>query len=191
MPLKQQKKKITTRDQNPWFIEEVGQQKRVVRRRERIWKRNKEHHQWKAMCEERVKYRRLIKEKKTKILNEKVKHAERDTKELYKILNNNTGIKKENPMPEKKTEQDLADMFANFFIDKISTIRQDLNSTPKYKPTANQVPKLDSFRALGQQEVKNIIKSLSKKTCELDCMPTKLLKEVLDTVLPIITKICI
>ena len=38
------KKKITTRDQNPWFNEEVGHQKRVVRRRERIWKRYKENH---------------------------------------------------------------------------------------------------------------------------------------------------
>ena len=92
-------------------------------------------------------------------------------------------------MPENKTEQDLANMFGNFFLDKILTIREDLNLTPKYSPIANQVPKLESFRALGQQEVKNIIKSLSEKTCELDCMPTKLLKEINDTVLPIITKI--
>ena len=40
-------------------------------------------------------------------------------------------------MPENKTEQGLADMFANFFLEKISTIRDDLNLTPKYSPTAN------------------------------------------------------
>ena len=92
-------------------------------------------------------------------------------------------------MPENKTDQELADMFTNFFLHKISTIREDLNLTPRYKPLASRVTKLASFRALSQQEVKSIINSLSKKTCELDCMPTKLLKEILDTILPVITQI--
>ena len=76
-------KTITMRENNPWFTKEVGQQKRVVRRTERAWKRGKENVQWKALCVERAKYRELIKETKRKVLNEKIKHAGQDTKEFY------------------------------------------------------------------------------------------------------------
>ena len=96
-------KTITMRENNPWFTKEVGQQKRVVRRTERAWKRGKENVQWKALCVERAKYRELIKETKRKVLNEKIKYAGQDTKELYKVFNNITGLKRENPMPENKT----------------------------------------------------------------------------------------
>ena len=42
-----------------------------------------------------------------------------DTRKLYQIVSNITGIISDNPMPEGKTDQELADSFANFFNNKI------------------------------------------------------------------------
>ena len=80
-------------------------------------------------------------------------------------------------------------MFVDYFWGKIKTIREDLISIPNYTPTVNQVPKLKEFRTLEQREVNIIINSLSTKSCELDCLPTYLLKEILMSILPLLTKI--
>ena len=100
------------------MVEEVCQQKRTVRKTERIWKQHKKNYQWKVLCLERRKYRLLIKETKRKLLSEKIKQADRSTKELYRVFNNTTGMRKENPMPDNQTDQDLADMFAIYFFGK-------------------------------------------------------------------------
>ena len=48
-------------------------------------------------------------------------------------------------------------------------------------------PSLAEFRSFDQMEVKKIIIDMKTKTCELDALPTKLLKDCLDHILPTIT----
>ena len=47
---------------------------------------------------------------------------------------------------------------------------------------------LASFRILSQEYVKSLIGKSSKKTCSLDPMPTPLVVECLDALLPVITR---
>ena len=49
----------TVRQKIPWFNQQVLGQKRIVRR-ERIWKKYKQQHQWKALSDERKKYRSIL-----------------------------------------------------------------------------------------------------------------------------------
>ena len=49
--------------------------------------------------------------------------------------------------------------------------------------------KLRSFRLLSEKEVESIIKSLSSKSCELDVIPTNLLKEILPSILPLVMRL--
>ena len=51
------------------------------------------------------------------------------------------------------------------------------------------VPKLSQFQALTEDEVKHILLSMTSKSCEQDAVPTKLLKDILPSVIPIITNI--
>ena len=57
---------------------------------------------------------------------------EKDTKKLYKFITNITGIHtcKGNPIPESES----ANIFAKFFMDKISKIHDALNDEPLYLP---------------------------------------------------------
>ena len=53
-------KMITVRHKNPWFTEELRIQKKIVRRREKIYKKYGQHHQWLALRGEMAKYKRMI-----------------------------------------------------------------------------------------------------------------------------------
>ena len=49
--------------------------------------------------------------------------------------------------------------------------------------------KLRKFAPLTQDQVKAVICSLNTKSCQLDPIPTQILKEMLPMVVPLITKI--
>ena len=92
-------------------------------------------------------------------------------------------------MSEAKSNEDLAQEFI-FFMKKIENIRNSLNAFNKFTPAINKnILKMDSFRDLSDNDVKKLILSMPTKSCELDSLPTKFLKDNLDTLLPSITKI--
>ena len=55
-------------------------------------------------------------------------------------------------------------------------------------PTSHDdVPKLTEFRLFLEKEVEEIVMGMQSKTCELDPIPTSIIKENLDKFLPTIT----
>ena len=182
-------KTVIVRRHNMWFTEEVKEQKRVMRRYERIWKRTKTDEDWKALCKHKKKYRNLLKTTKREMLSAKVAECKGDAKKLYQLFNNITGKVKENPMPQERSDQELAEEFADYFIHKITNIRDSLRSIPKYVPTGQVTCELNQFKPVSEDQVKKIIFSLPTKSCELDAIPTHLLKDILPGILPIITRI--
>ena len=50
-------------------------------------------------------------------------------------------------------------------------------------------PSPTEFRSFDQMEIEKIILSMKTKSCELDALPTKLLKDCLDDILPTITNL--
>ena len=72
----------TVIDQNRflWYNEEIKEQRRVVRRREKIWKHYKLESSWKAFKKECSKYRRLLKDAKKMSIEEKVQDCKGDSK---------------------------------------------------------------------------------------------------------------
>ncbi|VDI82656.1 Hypothetical predicted protein [Mytilus galloprovincialis] len=92
-------------------------------------------------------------------------------------------------MPAVENENELPDKFADFFMNKIKTIRDSLRSFDDYKPLFKDVPLFTSFKNLSEDEVKTIINKLQCKSCELDILPTKVLKSFLSELLPVITKL--
>ena len=89
---------IVIRHKFPWFINEIHQQKRIVRRQEKIWQKYKQDHQCKVLQHECDKYRKLLKRTKTDKLNDLVIDCGGDAKKLYKLVNNIIGSNTANPM---------------------------------------------------------------------------------------------
>ncbi len=106
---------VVERKLNPWHNDDIKEQKRRVQRRERIWRRYLEEHQWIAYKEERNRLRKMTFAVKKLEISNKVMECGNNTKNLYSLVNNITGVKKQNPMPENITDENLAENFADFF----------------------------------------------------------------------------
>ena len=96
----------------------------------------------------------------------------------------------ENPLPRCENDEELANRFTNFFVDKIQKIRDDPNSYPLYDPPAHDMTfDMDAFYEIDENMVKKVITKLQMKICELDIIPTYILKDNIEKFLPTVTKI--
>ena len=78
-----------------------------------------------------------------------------------------------------------ADHFATFFAKKIDEIRNDTAGLPPPPPVISQAPSsLTSFRQYTEAEVRRIVMKSPIKSCSLDPVPTFLLHEFIDLLLP-------
>ena len=107
---------------------------------------------------------------------------------LFQLVNHLTGHKPENPLPTSNTDKELADEFADFFISKILKIRNELDKHP-LSATYGYVPEFNQFSKLDEEQIMKLIMNTKSTSCELDPIPTILLKSVLPSILPITTNI--
>ena len=68
--------------------------------------------------------------------------ASRDTKKLYKIINNITGTKEDNPMSPGDSDMEIAQSFVEYFVEKIDKIRDKFECVPPYSPQLKTSPSL-------------------------------------------------
>ena len=90
---------------------------------------------------------------KQETFRNKVQECGKDTKKLYQLMNNMCGTVKQNPMPETSSELALADSFADYFFQKIVTIRETLKNEKEYSPVGECEGFLSSFEIFSEEEV--------------------------------------
>ena len=162
---------------------------KIVKNRERIWRKYREQHHWKAYTMERNKYICQLHYFKQQSISKKVLDCKRDTKELFLLINKLTGNTIHNPLPPNKTDEELTEDFAKFFLLKIEKIRELFTSIPAYKTVHHDTPKFACFHLFTELEVHTVIMKMKNKHCDLDIIPTSTLKQILDACLPVITQI--
>ena len=119
----------------------------------------------------------------------KIKDNHNNPRQLYKIISSLVGQDNTNPLPDAQSDQELAEQFAEFFLQKIETIWEKFNNIALYKTEPDPIPQLNKFSPINEIDLCKIIKAMPSKSCELDYMGTDKIKEVLHTCLPSITKI--
>ena len=80
-----------------------------------------------------------------------------------------------------------ADGFAAFFARKIDGVRFDTAGLPPPAVLTPATSSIASFRPCTQAEIRKIIMSAPIKSCSLDPVPTFLVRELIDVLLPHIT----
>ena len=105
---------------------------------------------------------------------------------LHKVLHRSHST----TLPTCESSKSLADRFATFFSNKIIKIRVSFSSSescnmvhPPFDP-----PTLTVFTQVAQHEIGKIISKSPTKSCLLDPLPTFLIKECIEILLPSITK---
>ena len=183
------RRKISLRPKNPWFDSELKTHKRQMRKLEKKWLRHKTDPYWTAYKSTRNSYYSRLKTKKKATLRTKFAECNKEPKKIHTLMKNLTAKQQPVQWPEHTSDENLVEDFANFFLEKITKIRESLKDKPIYTPTSTDTPKLQEFKALEEKDVHRVIMSLRTKTCELDPVPTTIFKMLLPKILPLITKI--
>ena len=94
-------------------------------------------------------------------------------------------------MPDHQgSDEELAEQFSEFFMDKITKIRQGLHIHPKYDPSYRQgLNHLEEFNRMCNDEVLSVIKTMSAKTCGSDPLLSSLFKDLAPHIIGIITEL--
>ena len=71
-------------------------------------------------------------------MRDKLNSEKNKTKTLYKITKSLTSDISENTLPKTTSHKELADIFANFFVNKVTKIRSEFQHKENYNiPTRN------------------------------------------------------
>ena len=123
------------------------------------------------------------------LVNE-ISQASSNQKKLYSIITSLTYGVRDNPLPPHESIQQLADDFGDFFISKIEKIRLEIDSQNADPPVLPMTPScecLSTFETLSESEVRKLVMESKTTSCALDPIPTSLLKQCIDCILPILT----
>ena len=116
-------------------------------------------------------------------------------KRIYEICNNLLGRSKNTPLPPGIPNKDLAVSFNNYFTEKIAKICSDLIEKHLHLPPyiETQAPlgthDISNFQPITLPELQKLIHSTSNKNCVLDPIPTALLKQILPSIVALISDI--
>lgn len=117
-----------------------------------------------------------------------------DRKQTFKVLNKMLGkTGSSDVLPDHNSEVELCNEFAKFFDTKVKNIRSGITSASPSVPyiqclssTRTNVKNFDEFVSLTDDDAIAVLNSLSSKQCEIDPIPTWLLKHCIRFLLPFI-----
>ncbi|XP_041461870.1 uncharacterized protein LOC121413174 [Lytechinus variegatus] len=119
--------------------------------------------------------------------------ADADTKTLFGLVKSLSSPHHSPILPDHSSDCELANRFAKFFVEKVSDVVSAFSDSSSAPATTSPVGppqcNFSEFRPVTDLEVKKLITSLPSKHCQLDPIPTLLLKDTLRDILPLITKL--
>ena len=166
--------------------------KRSCRQLERRWRRSRSGY-------DRSKYRnyrnlcnRLMTEAKSQYFSNLIDENSENPRRLWDTINNILHRTPASALPESNNVKSLCDHFAKYFCDKIRTIRANFSNQVNDVPSVQKPKirtKLFNLEPASEDEVRKIIMKSASKSCDLDPIPTNILKALLDILIKPITTI--
>ena len=182
-------RRITDRPSAPWLTVQIKEAKQQRRRAERRWRNSGLSVRRQIFIHHREKVKKLFLRAKKNYVCNKIESSS-SCKDLFHITDQLSGKKKDNTLPSSIPPVDLPNTFGDFFSTKIRRLRDEPDATsgqPDFLVFCG--PTLETFSLVTGQQVKNIILKAPKKSCMLDPVPTYLVHECLDDLIPAITAI--
>ena len=189
-----QTKTVIQRPAAPWYSEEIATEKTQRRKLERRWRHSGLLTDRQAYVTQCLLLKNLIFTTKMDYYSSLIDDAGSDSKALFRNINRLLHRKPDKLYPSCTSASDLANNFANFFTEKIATIKEQLVSrvTLSLTVTPFDTPKLDceltTFSLTTVKELSEIIGKTASKSCCLAPLPSRVLVPHLNNVLPVICK---
>ena len=117
--------------------------------------------------------------------------ADCNSKQLFRTIDKLCGFKANSTLPSGDA-QNIADDFGDYFSGKITKLRSELDGLQASALVTREqlcTSKLSEYQKLTQEDIRKLIMDMPSKSCPLDTLPTWLLKNCIEELLPAITKI--
>ena len=189
-PLK--KNSASSRTPQPWINTGIFRARLEKRKAEAAWRKSglTVHHE--IYQQKRNETTRLIESARSGHFSRKIFEWNGDQRKLFGLVHGLLGTKSsQGALPIHGDPSQLASDFSDFFDNKIQTINAKLrsNNASRANRFGNLAPftgvNFSQFPPATDDEILKLIQESSSATCDLDPLPTKLLKN--DTILPVIT----
>ena len=184
-------KTIVARPCVPWFDHELKALKANRRKAEHRYRCCKTQESLMKFHEARNIYVNSLNIKRTYHLSHLVSEARGNTKNLFTLVNSLCDKMKSNPLPTHDSIESLANVFAFFFRDKIDAISNDIGDSedPNVPSMVGDAAYLDAFNLVTEDEVRRMVTKSKTTSSAHDPIPTKIIKEYIEDLLPLITHI--
>ena len=114
-----------------------------------------------------------------------------DHRQLFREVDKLSSSKSVKLLPPHESDEQLANDFVDFFREKIERVKNKLDGIPSSTGSETSLSEslFSRFGSLSQDAVRSIVMKSPSSSCQLDSIPTWLLKEYLQELLPSITMI--
>ena len=191
------RKKVRANKNDPWF-DDIKDQVAIAKRRRRNAEKKKNktgltvHKQIYTQAKKDVT--KIISKARTEYYSSEVTKCS-NGRQFYGLIGTLTGVKHTSPLPTNHKSEDLPQIFSDYFSMKIADIRSeldrltDLGRSSQVNSSTSCPSSFTVFRPVSESEVRKTILQSKPTTCSLDPIPTPLLIEFLDLLLPTITQL--
>lgn len=186
------KKTVTVRPRVPWYNDNIEAAKRERRKYERIWRASGLGSDRLAFTRARNHANHVIEQARRDYYKDFIDENSLDQRRLFNAVNQLLGGTREELYPPHLSPECLVNDFGQFFVQKIAHIRAELDATepvvdihnePARSNTFTGVP-FTEFEAVPQEAVRKLVSSFPAKSCETDPIPTSVVKDCVDELLP-------
>ena len=188
------KRTITFRPYAPWYNDSIDVEKRKRRKLERRWRKSNLRTDRQLYITQCGIVNDMISDAKSIYYFSIIAENKGNQKVLFKTIDQLLQRKQEPRFPTSTSSEQLVDEFSAFFHEKISKMRCSLSHDSE--SIINPLPdllccqsELTDFCTVNTNNIRKYLVSSGVKTCDLDPLPSILLRECLDTLLPVITRI--
>lgn len=192
-PLKE--KTIVSRPCTPWFTSELKAAKQQRRKAERQFNKDRGNPEYRSNLKRTTsKYSSMLNNAKKSYYSEQIEGCNGNTRKLFSIVNTLCKKKQDLSLPPCESVKDLANNFGKFFVQKIEVIREKIENIDVSEPDVEYgkskvSDKLKQFKLLSCDDVKKLVVRSSNASCMYDPIPTPLLKQCADELVPFLTNI--
>jgi len=186
-------KTITARPTVPWYNTDLKQLKAERRRYEKVWRRNKTPENRLRFTEARDAFKHSYSEASDAYYDNVVANCEGDGRKLYGVVKSLFGKNMDTSLSPHVDKSQLANEILQYFNSKVLKIRTALDGeTTTFSFHSNADPpsaSLEQFSEVSESYVSKLLQNCSSASCDLDPVPTKIVKSVSATLLPSITRL--
>ena len=170
------------------FTHEIKSAKQERRRLEKRWRSSKLEIDRQLYCTQKQHVISLLRKSKRDYYHQTIDDCGNDSKKIFRVANLLLNRKQSTPLPTNACSKSLALLFSQFFVSKIDSIRSGLCTDVVPLPLQSSTG-LTTLALTTSEEIESLVRNTPVKSCELDPIPTKLLKECAAVISPYIADV--